>query len=481
MQGNCFPIAGRVALRSVLPLVSEDAPRRWIHMAYEGEWQGHHAGAFAFTPDVFRRVVRNFSRQSNRVVPLTYEHPDYAGDGRPVPAAGWVHELEVRSGTDGAELWGLVEFTPTAAKMARDGEYRFVSVVVDFNSRDRGTGDDVGPELLEVGLTNVPFLDGLEPIRLSRRACAGPLGVNKMEDKDLILAAIKALGESVSLERVATWVTAKRKLMDIESGEPEGTEEVAASEGADDDEDKDAVKASRRKLSDADAPAAVDVALEPAVEAAAVDLAAVLETIAAASGLEVPAVVALMQEKPEDIGQFLAQLAVGEPAQMPAEGEMTSLSRKLSLSESTINILRKQVDVLSAERLEREKHAEEQRKLSRKVEAEAAVDEAIASGIAADAERDNLIWLHTTDPERFVAMLSTRGPAVPVGKVATSKGPEHARGERDWREHPDYQVFDLSLRASRMKQFADPKVRHDKVVEELQKLAAKNDSKQGRN
>ena len=53
--------------------------------------------------------------------------------------------------------------------MVRAGEYRFCSVVVDMNAVDRVSGESVGPELYEVGLTNTPFLDGQHPITLTRK------------------------------------------------------------------------------------------------------------------------------------------------------------------------------------------------------------------------------------------------------------------------------------------------------------------------
>ncbi len=151
-----------VRLRAALPLVAENSSRAWIDLAYEGEWKGHHAGEFSFTESVFANIVKRFSVQKNPI-PITYEHPEkYMGT--PIKAAGWIHDLRIQNG----HLWGLAEFTPDAAQMVKNGEYRFCSVVVDFASIDRKSGEEVGPELYEVGLTNTPFLDGQRPIALSR-------------------------------------------------------------------------------------------------------------------------------------------------------------------------------------------------------------------------------------------------------------------------------------------------------------------------
>lgn len=153
-----------VRLRARLPLVADTAARTWMDLAYTGEWKGHQAGSFTFSTDVFSNIIARFDAQANPI-PITYEHPD-KWMGTPVVAAGWIHELKIKDG----HLWGLAEFTPKAAEMVKSGEYRFCSVVVDFESTDRKSGEEVGPELYEVGLTNTPFLDGQRPISLSRNS-----------------------------------------------------------------------------------------------------------------------------------------------------------------------------------------------------------------------------------------------------------------------------------------------------------------------
>lgn len=160
------------ALRAVGPLVTDDAPKRWMHCARPGEWAGYLAEdgstiEFEFTTELFEQAVANFNRESNPVT-LTYGHPDYAEAakiGAPILSAGWIHELEARD--DG--LWAFVEFTPRAAAHIDAGELRYCSVVLDFDAVDRVSGDSIGGYLYEVGLTNRPFIDGLTPIRLSRR------------------------------------------------------------------------------------------------------------------------------------------------------------------------------------------------------------------------------------------------------------------------------------------------------------------------
>ena len=162
LRDGASSTARLVALRSMLPLVDKDAAKAWVHLARLGEWKGHQAGEFAFTEKTFADFVRNFEAQANPV-PITFEHPEDTRLGLPIPAAGWVHELRV----DERGLWGLCEFTARAEKMIAAGEYRFCSVVAYVEGAiSRETGEDIGGRLRELGLTNVPFIDGLEPIRI---------------------------------------------------------------------------------------------------------------------------------------------------------------------------------------------------------------------------------------------------------------------------------------------------------------------------
>lgn len=153
--------AGRViALRTAF-VVGDGAPRSWIHCAVFGMWKGYRDGTIVFDRGFFGAVVANFGARTTPP-PLTYEHPRYDGAGMPIPAAGFIHELALRD--DG--LWALVEWTPGGAGYVRAGEYRYCSVVIDRKSVDPVSGEAVGPRLMEIGLTNQPFIDGLTPITL---------------------------------------------------------------------------------------------------------------------------------------------------------------------------------------------------------------------------------------------------------------------------------------------------------------------------
>lgn len=88
-------------------------------------------------------------------LPIDYEHQTLSATDKagPVPAAGWIKQLEVRDGS----LWGRVAWTPKAAQLIAQREYRFLSPVFRHDKAGRILA------LEGAGLTHYPNLD-LEPV-----------------------------------------------------------------------------------------------------------------------------------------------------------------------------------------------------------------------------------------------------------------------------------------------------------------------------
>jgi phage I-like protein len=229
----------RFALRSRIGLVNEAGELRDAHLFTFGEWRGHPSGPFEFTEEVAQKLIANFEAQANPV-PFTYEHEYQAG--MPRPASGWVQSLEIRDNG----LWAKVEWTKRAREMIREGEYKYCSVVVDFEGIDRRTGEDIGPELVEVGLTNTPFVDGQEPLAASRALNKGARmadGIDKEEVKDEmkledsaeVTAAsmlLTKLTEATGMDEAALIAAVEAKLDELVSvlGAPVESEAVSASD-----------------------------------------------------------------------------------------------------------------------------------------------------------------------------------------------------------------------------------------------------------
>ncbi len=152
-----------------------------IPVAITGTWvKGEHR--FSITRQDLADMVRNFKKRENHQVVIDYEHaseqPEVAKGG-PIPAAGWIHQLAVggwgmrrdrtspSSSSDSDLLCALVEWTPEAREMIRNGQYRFFSPAIDWGFRDKETGQPQGATLTSGALTNHPFLEELPPILLT--------------------------------------------------------------------------------------------------------------------------------------------------------------------------------------------------------------------------------------------------------------------------------------------------------------------------
>lgn len=143
-------------------------PKTWNQIAKYGDFSGHAAGPFAFDEDVFATIIRNFYATANRAVPVDYEHGTEQTDPSSsiyqdgAPAVAFIRELQSR-GEGG--LWGLFEWVdPQAVQYVRQGRYRFFSPAVVFDAVDGASGAPIGAKLVSGGLTNRPFLDGMEPL-----------------------------------------------------------------------------------------------------------------------------------------------------------------------------------------------------------------------------------------------------------------------------------------------------------------------------
>ncbi len=73
--------------------------------------------------------------QANGIdLPVDYEHQTEKPEARlkgPVPAAGWIKELQIRD----SGIWGRVEWTATAAEMIAGKEYRFLSPTILYHPK----------------------------------------------------------------------------------------------------------------------------------------------------------------------------------------------------------------------------------------------------------------------------------------------------------------------------------------------------------
>jgi hypothetical protein len=143
-------------------------PKSWMQVARVGNFVSQRYGKFAITKDDLTQMLSNFRTITPKAptkLPVDYDHlsmdPQKPGDGM---AAGWIADLQLRE--NGAELWALVEWTPSAADAIKSRQYQFVSpsFVKDYVYKD---GNVIGTTLLAAAITNHPFLEGMAALTLS--------------------------------------------------------------------------------------------------------------------------------------------------------------------------------------------------------------------------------------------------------------------------------------------------------------------------
>ena len=174
----------RIAFNQTKPsLLGPDAVETWVEAAQEGK-RVQNGEAVNLTGKTFSAFVENFEAQTNPI-PVYLNH--FMDE-----AAGWVRSLERR----GKSLWALMEFTADVAQKIKEGKWKFTSIGFSLDSVSRDDGEPVGPELFEISLVNEPFIDGMEPVQLSRRE-----RVHRMKTaRELIEKALKDGGNLADFE-----------------------------------------------------------------------------------------------------------------------------------------------------------------------------------------------------------------------------------------------------------------------------------------
>jgi phage I-like protein len=430
-----LPSLGRaMALRALVGLTGEGAESRlgWVHVAYCGSWEGHTDGAFTLDDAAFESCIRAFEMQRNPT-PVDYEHASVR-DVAKAPAAGWVQKLELR----GEDLWAQVEWTKTAAEEIRSGEYRFCSGVFVFDKPDRKSGEPVACSLHSIALTNTPFIDGQKPIVLSQRVAlkGGPMEIERSAFED----ALKALeGDKLTEAQLTALIKsvaemAKAQNPDAEADSAELEIEVEEPEtAAMSDEPKEDEKALSAEMPP-EMPMA-DAPLDPA------GVMAELESIAAAMGKDLPALLAYLKE----------MAAAGDSA----ASNPAALSAEVAALKTTVLSYGKQLSKYRArdEAEEKARVESEKRALSQEV------DDMITQGVIVKADASAWRSLALADAKRFRALKSTLKPVVPTGREASAMpagAPSHAEVTEQPLDKSDPQVRALFDRFQTNWKVTDP-------------------------
>lgn len=461
-----------------------DAACSWVEMAYESAWNGHPAGPFEFTREVFEDIKRLYDA-SEQPVPVLWGHPRH-DLGVPIDAAGWIQALEIRDGAQGVELWGYVEWTKDAADRIALGAQRFCSVVVDFAPIDRATGEVAGlAELYELGLTPSPFLPGMTPITLSRVGTPARKSTTRslaMDPTKVLMAIATALGlkKDATPEKMKKAFDALVALAGAMAEEKEALVEPVAEGVAEMACGPEKLKGltriaqSVRKLADEvlveEMMPDVEEMAEEASEAAGT---MILGKLTEATGMDESGVLAAITEK---LDQIAAMLVAGPVSGMStdASAQMMRTTTELSAHKAravelaaTVATLQAQVAELSQERAARQA-------LERKARIEASFSRLLSEGRVTDAQREAFAQASEQNEKLaldiYSALPATAQP--PVGALVT--GPKAARentvSKLSASSDPLVQIFRNDAKAAGLR----GKAADDHVAVMLSKHAARN-------
>jgi hypothetical protein len=114
-------------------------------------------GAVKLDTKDLQAFKKNFDEKKRRVeLAVDYSHMAH------LEAAGWITNIELRE--QDTELWIQVDWTDEAKKKIQDKQYRYLSADFSMKYIDEETNEVIGQMLHGAGLTNRPFIRGMNPI-----------------------------------------------------------------------------------------------------------------------------------------------------------------------------------------------------------------------------------------------------------------------------------------------------------------------------
>lgn len=410
--------AGGVALRVLVPLLEATAPKTWIHVAYVGRWEGHWQGPFELTRETFAQMERNF-RAVGQPVPLDWEHQTCSGGE--APAAGWIRDVRTR----GDDFEVFVELTERAAEQVRRREYQYCSGVFVFGAVDAVSGDDIGAVLESVALTNVPFIKGQRPIRLSARRSAAAKGYATMDRSKLL--KLLGLAEDATDETIKAAMEAALKLEAVRSGTDAG------------DGDADSSSAGAPQAAAPTAPAAAAASSKKPKRQASATAPGASSSVQADAKADLHAVIDQLDDA--TAAALLEQLMGmnADPSAPPATATsgkalattLRALTRDNRLLSATVKELTGKVETLSTEHdtLTAEHDARAKKAVEEQVDAFIATQQ--KRGINLSELRQDIIDEATETPDRFGRRVQQAGgaPPVPTHRIDASSAAKAAPGK----------------------------------------------------
>ena len=149
----------------------------WQKIAFVGKWKGHRAGTFELTTQDLEQIVTNFENSPLGEIVVDFEHATLYGDQ--APAAGWLQELKVEND----ELFGRIEWLDDTKEMIKSKKYKYLSPVLVPHTLDQESGEDIGWTLHSVALTNKPFFEELDEVKVNKNTQVQKKEENILDEK----------------------------------------------------------------------------------------------------------------------------------------------------------------------------------------------------------------------------------------------------------------------------------------------------------
>ncbi len=173
----------------------------WIHIMPAGTFMADDGRGPFVLKDPASVIKASLRPKVDMVVDR--DHDLVFAEGKNVPAAGWVKDIEFRE--DG--LWAKVEWTATAIQQIKAKEYRYISPVFTHNKGEI-------TRILHISLVNSP---ALELTAVATKKIKSINNNHKKEEKTMDKKQMEALALSLGLEKdadVDAIVTAAKKQQD---------------------------------------------------------------------------------------------------------------------------------------------------------------------------------------------------------------------------------------------------------------------------
>lgn len=164
-----------------------------LKIAIKGEWKGHKNGSFKIDDKDLKSIIDDFNNKKIDLV-IDYEHQSLKNEK--APAAGWIKELFLEDDA----LMAKAEFNDEAKKYIQNKQYRYLSPVFDFNSKDNKSGEIICAKLHSVALTNTPFIDELGELIANKNLNKGVKMDEKIKQLQEQIDALKKENENLKKE-----------------------------------------------------------------------------------------------------------------------------------------------------------------------------------------------------------------------------------------------------------------------------------------